>query len=527
MPSKLPALGLACSLSLVTSVLLQAVQDTPSFRASTRLIEVSVVVTARDHAPVPGLTAADFQIFDDGKPQKVELFSIDARTTAPPAAAASPAGEFTNALGDVGSVTIILFDQLNTPDADRLFARRHVIKFLEGLRSDERVGLYVLDGFGVLRVIHDFTSDTASLVRAIATLRGGASLPIDAAADAARLSAELANLFADGDGDAGTREMQAHFGGGRSVYTIDALESIGHHLSGVQNRKNLIWVTSGFAVHMFNAVGRSAPREINRATRSLSDANVAVYGIDARGLIASFGSNGKVAPPTLSMVQTNQDILHSVAEQTGGRAFVNTNDIQGVIRRAADDAKMTYVLGYYPTDGRWDGRFHHISVKVNRPGVDVRHREGYFAVATASQARSHRTQALTAAVVSPITANGLGLTARVDPVAGRPSEYRLTVGVQPGGIALERRGTESFGAVDVVVAQVRADGAEGRSLEKRIDINVPDDRLPQFQRDGVTVDHTFTLAPTAARLRVVVRDVRTGTVGALGVSRQQLLALPR
>jgi hypothetical protein len=148
-------------------------------------------------------------------------------------------------------------------------------------------------------------------------------------------------------------------------------------------------------------------------------------------------------------------------------------------------------------------------------------------VATEKQASSQRAEALNAAVVSPMNASALGMTLRIDPVGSKSAEYRLTIGIQPGAIALERRGDESRGAVDVVVAQVRADGAEGRSLEKRVDISVSDERLPRFLREGVTIDHTFTLVPSAERLRVIVRDVRTGAIGAIGVSRQQLEAIEK
>ena len=146
-------------------------------------------------------------------------------------------------------------------------------------------------------------------------------------------------------------------------------------------------------------------------------------------------------------------------------------------------------------------------------------------MATEKQASSQRSAAISAAVASPINASALGLTLRVDPVEGRPSDYRLTIHVQPGAIALEPRAGESRGAIDVIVAQVRADSAEGRSLEKRVDITVSDDRLPHFKRDGMNLDHTFTLVPSADRVRVVVRDARTGAVGAISVSRQQLEAL--
>jgi VWFA-related protein len=515
---------------VATAALIAGQPDRPSFRSGTRLIEVSVVVTNRDRGPAPGLTADDFEIFDNGKPQKVELFSIEAGSAAAPVPAPPPPErgprEFSNDLAGIGGVTIVLFDRLNTPDRDWMRARQHVIRFLERIGPGDRVGLYVLDGMGVLRVLHDFTSDAGALLRAISGLRGDASLPLAAEADAGRLGTELAALLTDGERDAGSREMAAHFQGNRAVHTIDALESIGHHLSGIQNRKNLIWVSAAFPLSVFQRIGRSPVAEINRATRSLNDGNVALYAVDARGLIPTFtGVPGNHTVTTLSMVQGNQDILLSLSEQTGGRAFLNTNDIQGAIRRAADDARMTYVLGYYPADDRWDGRFHRINVKVKRPGFDVRHRQGYFAVATLKQADSQRTAALNAAVVSPIDASALGLTVRVEPVTGKPSDYRLTIRVQPSAIALERRDGASLGALDVVVAQVRPDGAEGRSLQQQYEVRVPDDRLPQFQRQGVSVDHTFTLTPTAERLRVVVRDVRTGAIGAIGVSRQQLEAI--
>ena len=531
MPSGRSAACLAAALSILAAPLLHAgQQDRPAFRSKTRLIEVSVVVTARDRNPVPGLTADDFQIFDDGKPQKVEMFSIEAGSAAAPAAPPStrPVREFSNDIADIGSVTIILFDQLNTSDSVRMYARQHVARFLEQINPQDRVGLYVLGGNGLLRVVHDFTSDASSLVRAVSSLRGDTSLALAAEEDAARLEAELTSLLTDEGPGNGLRAMREHYEGNRSVDTIDALESIGRYLSGVQNRKNLIWVSSGFPLQAFNYRGRSPTREINRATRSLNDANVALYTVDARGLIPAFvGIPGKLTMTTLSMVQTNQDILRSASEQTGGRAFLNTNDIQGAIRRAADDARMTYMLGYYPTDDGWDGRFHRIVVKVDRPELEVRHRRGYFAVATEKQASSHRAAALNAAVVSPINASALGMTLRIDPVAGTASEYRLTVRVQPGAVVLERRGDASRGAIDVVVAQVRADGAAGRSLEKRVDISVSDQRLADFRREGMTLDHTFMLMPAAERLRVVVRDVRTGAIGAIGVSRQQLQAIGR
>jgi VWFA-related protein len=530
---------IAATLAALAAPLLEAGRQDPlSFRSNTRLVELSVVVTDRDQNAVPGLTAGDFQIFDDGKPQKVELFSVEGSRTAAPAPPAPPrpAREISNKLPSTGSVTIILYDQLNTSEVARMNVREHVARFLEQIRPDDRVGLYVLGGDGVLRVAHDFTSDARALVRAVSRLRGNVSTALAGEQDGARLDAEIAELFgretaaprpAPGQmGESPGTAMQRHFQGVRAVATVDALESIGHHLSGVQNRKNLIWVSSGFPLEAFGYRGRSKVREINRATRALNDANVALYTVDARGLLPGLsGVPGNQTFTTLSMVAENQDVLQSVAEDTGGRAFLNTNEIQGSVRRAADDARMTYVLGYYPANEIWDGRFHRVEVKVNRPRVEVRHRKGYFAVASEKQAIAERAAALQAAVASPIGASGLGLTLRIDPVAGRPSAYRLMVRVEPDGIALERRGGESRGALDVIVAQIRADGADARSFDDRVDISLSGERLRLFLRDGLRIEHTVTLMPVAERLRIVVRDARTGAIGAIGVSRQQFEAI--
>ena len=206
-------------------------QERPSFRSGTRLVEVSVVVTRRDQTPVSGLTADDFQVFDEGKPQKVELFSIEqgARAVPPSPRPTETPREFSNEVDTKGSVSIIFFDQLNTSDAARMYAREHLVRFLEQITPDDRVGLYVLDGLGQVRVLHDFTSDAGALMRAIAGLRGPTSLPMAVEEDAARLQSELAGLLEDGEQDSGSREMRTHFGGNRAVWTIDAIESVAHH----------------------------------------------------------------------------------------------------------------------------------------------------------------------------------------------------------------------------------------------------------------------------------------------------------
>lgn len=320
--------------------------------------------------------------------------------------------------------------------------------------------------------------------------------------------------------------MREHFLGVVAIRTIDALESIARHLAGVRGRKNLIWVSAGFPLDAFDYRGRTRTTEISRATRALNDANVAIYTVDARGLIGAFSSPASAPIQSfakLSSVTTDQeDILRSVAEQTGARSFLNTNDINGAVRRAVDDSRLTYVLGYYPSNDRSDGRFHQVRVKVNRPGLEVRHREGYYAVPTQKQAHAQRSGALLTAVQSPLDASGLAFTVRIDPTGTKPSEARLTLRLNPGSIALDQRGDAWTGAVDVIVAQVRADGTAVRSFDSTIDVGVSSDRLPQITRDGFSIVSTVSVLPDAEQLRIVIRDVRTGNIGAVGIPAKQV-----
>jgi hypothetical protein len=162
---------------------------------------------------------------------------------------------------------------------------------------------------------------------------------------------------------------------------------------------------------------------------------------------------------------------------------------------------------------------------VNRPGLDLRHREGYFAQPTQKQVQAQRSAALLAAIHSPIDASGLGFTVRVDPTGEKQSEARLTVRLDPGSVPLEQRDDRWIGKLDLVVAQLRADGTAVRSVENSIEISVTKDGLAQVTRDGVNAIVTVAVLPDAHHLRVVVRDVKTGNLGGVGIPAKQVRAI--
>jgi VWFA-related protein len=520
----------------LTAVLLAAVvaapQERPTFRVTTRLVQVSVVVQDRDGKPVTGLTAADFQLLDGGQQQRIVHFAIDGAEASsaagdrPSAAPVPGAVEFTNRTVERSSATMILFDRLNTPAADQLFARRHLLAFLRQIRSDDRVGIYVLDG-GTIQVLHDFSNDAASLVRAVARYDVATSREVDAAETAPPDLPSTGSAAVDAAFQAAldrlTAEMTAHFNGIRSDATIAAFEAIAGRLASVEGRKSLIWITSGFPLDGL-ARGTNITTKIQQATRPLNDANVAVYAVDARGLVGAFtyGPRGVPMATTLSRVHTNLDVLQIAAEETGGRAFHNTNDIQASVRRAVDDGRVAYTLGYYPSHGKWNGTFRAIKVRVNRPGVSVRHRRGYLAGAAPRDAESQRARAIDAAIRNPLEATAIPLTARVHRDTQTPAQLRLNIRVDASALGFDHADEHWTTKLNVVVAQKLADGTTIKDVDRTIEVRLRQDRYDDARTRGLTIDAAAMPHASMQRLHIIVQDASTGSVGSIVVPRDRI-----
>jgi VWFA-related protein len=162
--------------------------------------------------------------------------------------------------------------------------------------------------------------------------------------------------------------------------------------------------------------------EIDRTVRAVNNAKLAIYPVDARGLMTSpqfsaeRSGNANRRPPKMPAPapgSKNQDTMRELASRTGGRAYVNTNDLNKAIRDAIQDTRVTYTLGFYPSGEKFGGKFHELKVKVDRPGANLRYRKGYFDFAEQPQDAKVRKAELSDAVWSPMEASGLGLIVQV------------------------------------------------------------------------------------------------------------------
>jgi VWFA-related protein len=537
----------------------------PVLRVNTHLVQVNVIVNDKRGNPITGLTKEDFVLLDNKKPQEIHLFS--AETNLPreqPPAPLSP-DTYSNRLSEQAnvsaSVTVVLLDALNTEFADQGLTRKQVLKFLEHLRPQDRVALYWLGNN--LYVLSEFTSDVASLRGALNRSAGESNRDL-AESNVDYLSTNSPNSSLPAGIPAGQTSSRAAF---RSAFdqrvanestknrvrlTTAALIAIAHHLGSLAGRKNLVWVSGAFPFSLgqekfdlnwaSDTGGGSFAGEIARAAQALTDAGVAVYPVDARGLLGNgltaAGDYSEAPPPEFSgegdehlpsrVAPGNLETMKVLAERTGGKAFYGSNNLSEAIRHAIDDARMTYTLGFYPASAKWDGTFHSIKVRVNIPGVEVRSRTGYFALPDSVQTPPKSVQAIISqTAISQLDATGIGLRVHIQP-ASEAGEQAVNVDLHldPHDIHLEQNNGLWTGTLQAVFLELNSRGEIIQVLDESLQLTLPQNVYEQTLNNGLKNTKHIRILPGAIQLCVVLRDPLNGNIGSLSVPLTKYLPAP-
>ena len=389
-------------------------------RVTTRMVVVDVVVTDGSGHPITDLKRDNFEVRENGKPQKIvgfgfqhppELSSGTESSYKPPPAL--PPGVYTNLrdlAGVTGPPTILLVDALNTQLKDQMYLRQQLVKYLEHVEPRRNVAIYTLGTR--LRLIQDFTNDPDLLHEALKKVSGQSSLfnqepqtfeeefPGLDTDSSNQQEAQMAQGLKDFEAEqqAFQRDIQVRM-------TLDAMNQLAHNVAGYQGRKNLVWLSGSFPLTIFPDETSNRPfatvRQYGddlRKTAALFSANqIAVYPVDARGLVGNFmpdashsgaayarSSGGARMARDMQQaslaLSTSHDTMNELASQTGGRAFYNRNDIDHAIALSVAEGSTYYSLAYYPEDKDLNGKFRKIEIKLDRRGLQARYRKGYFAV---------------------------------------------------------------------------------------------------------------------------------------------------
>jgi VWFA-related protein len=572
------AAGLLCAaVNLPAQAPLVSQSSGATIRSTTRLVQVNVIVE-RKGKPVTGLTKEDFTITDQNQPQKIASFTevmnepaagtSKTQATSPPQSnslsqtISPPTGStFSNRPsseeGVPSSVTVILLDALNTSFQELGNAREEIKNFLRQIEPRDQVALYGLSS--QLFVIHGFTSDAASLLQALDKNKTG-NVYNPSASDV------MPSQTGDTDLDAFITAASQHAADmqtlNRAEFTANVIAAIANSLAAIPGRKNLVWVSGGFPFKIgtgtikddpqgkngdgapgpSNSVAyRSFQKEVEAAAEAVNNANLAIYPVDARGLIGAQNFSAEVHSRTPTNQRTrrptavqqvapprdNFDTMNELADRTGGRAFYNANDIQGSIRRAIDDSRDTYVLEYYPTGVEWDGTFHAIKVGVKQSGVTVRSRSGYFALGDPAADPMRVEQMVQDALSSPFEDSELGIsveTSAAGTSATGAARINVQVRVDPARVRFHQGGDKWLDDIEIICAQYSADGKPINGNKQTVNVSLSQAEYEESLRTGVRVARGVSIRDGAVKLRVVVHDIGSGSVGSVDVPLAAILA---
>jgi len=538
----------------------------PTLRVTTHLVLVDVVVTDKQGKAVPNLHADDFIVEENGKQQKIA--SISSPAEKPPAPPELPPGIYSNKpqyRSPGGPITLMLLNALNTPFTDQAYARRQMLEFVkEQFKPGDRMAVFALTGG--LSVMQDFTSDPQTLYSALQRYNpqtqafADSNRPLTSVSNNPSAGNAVSSLdpstapFTDNSASATLRGGQAAvaianaqaalqaFEGAqvgyaqdqRAVMTLNALNSIARILGGLPGRKNLIWVTGDLPFSFIpedramsqeeieeaqsgintrrvaqHAAGTLAEQfrqahaeEIREVAARLASAQVAVYPVDARGL-------------SISTNIDSQETMRDMARETGGRAYVNQNEIKVGVERAFADESAAYTIAYYPENKKYDGKYRSIKVKVKSGGVEIQHRHGYYAIDPTQMKGYNPQQEVAAALGDAAPATMVSFMAQVKPPATNsvPGKLGVTFLVDASTLTAEDAGGGKHMNAVFYATIFSPTGKRVADNTQRVDQTFDANTYQQILQKGMVLH--MDMDPQPGQIRLAVQDARTGLVGTI------------
>jgi VWFA-related protein len=476
-------------------------------------VVLDVVVTDKAGKPVDDLTEKDFQIFEDGKQQRIRSLEAPSAHQLPPASAAAGASAVFDPARPASfghsPVDILVLDQLNTHFADSSFARRSLHDYLAGqpaLLLQPTTLLSVYDNR--FKLLQAFTRDRDALLRALA------AAPTEYAW----------KLEVNGNADYGPIE--------RLDQSLRALEDIAQSYARIPGRKSLIWVGGGFPTIDPTSIDSRDAREVKdtlqHVTDALLDARLTLYAIDPSSSAASvteitdidqqaFAQAAGDALSGASDPFNASDDFDRLGPVTGGRVIRGKNDIAQQIASSVDLGANFYTIAYTPSStSEAAAQYRKISVVCLRAGLTATTRSGYYAGAT-RQGRSAGTAAydLTTAAESTIALNGLRVTVEPDTSPNAPPSTYI---VRTGAADLTWEPQPDGSATAWVYVMAASLDAKNKMLSHTLQGMIASAKPGVDLRDAArTADFQFTVspAPKSTTLRFIVRDSTTGRMGSV------------
>lgn len=504
---------------------------TANFEASTQLVIETVNVKDKSGAPVEGLTANDFMVTEDGMPQSIKFFEYQKLPTDPAPAlpdingvepfAKLPKTQIsTEKPGNIRyrdrRLLALYFDMSAMPPADQLRAFDAADKFIRTqMTSADLMAIMAYQG-GAVEVLQDFTDDRDRLLRIVETLTVGED----------QNSGDTSDDVTSADTGAAFGQDDTEFNIFNTDRQLAALQTAAKMLSHLNEKKALIYFASGLNL---NGVNNQAQLHatINDAIR----AGVSLWPIDARGLVAqaplgdaSKGSpggiamyNGQSALTFASNFQRSQDTLYALAADTGGKALLDYNDLTRGMVQAQKAFSSYYIIGYYTTNAKLDGKFRRIKITLNQTlTASLDYRQGYYAgkeFGKFNAADKERQLEDALMLEDPITE--LTMALEVDYFQLNGAEYFVPLVVKIPGreLALAKRKGAELTLLDFIGEVKDSYGTTMQNVRDKMSIKLSDSTAAELATKPIEYDTGFTLLPGKYKLKFLARDAETGRIG--------------
>jgi VWFA-related protein len=516
-----------------------------TFTANTSLVIIDANVRDKSGKVIPDLKKSDFTVLEDGKPQTISVFEFqklegdsllapvpaikpiaDAKATVTPVAPKAPAAAPTATSAapiirfqDRRLVALLFdFSSMQVPEQSRI--QQAALKFVREQMKAADVVAILSASTGPVKIVQDFTTDKDRLEEVIKGFTIGAA-------------SELAGVAGNGGDDTTGEDTGTAFNADETEFNIfntdkqlATLGTAAKMLAAFPEKKALLYFSSGISKSGFDNQA-SLEAAVNQAKRS----NVSIYPIDARGLVASApaGDAGSASSRGTSALtggqmqsqrdsfNDSQETLSTLANDTGGKLFVDDNDLALGMEKARDDIASYYIIGYYSTNVKMDGKYRRVQIKLN-PELQAKidYRSGYFGQKefkkfTNADKEDQLAQALM--LGDPLT--DLSLTAELDYFRLAKDRYFIPFAVKIPGSEIALAKSKGHAQTEFeFIGQIRDSHDKLVSaMRDGIKVKLSDETAAQLASRPVAYDTGFSLPPGKYSLKFLARENETGKMG--------------
>ncbi|HEY3742747.1 MAG TPA: VWA domain-containing protein [Bryobacteraceae bacterium] len=499
-------------------------EGAPTFKSSSQLVVETVNVKDKDGKPVEGLTAKDFVVTENGIAQTIsflEYQKLEDQPAAPMTAKIAPAPRLAHSAiaperpGDIHykdrRLIALYFDLSSMPVEDQIRAFTAAEKFVRTQMTPVDLVAVMLYTTGSVQILQDFTTDREKILTQLQTLIVGE----------------------DEDAPQDTSDKGAAFGQDDSEFNIfytdrqlAALQTATQMLGTLNEKKTMVYFASGLRLN-----GTNNMAQLHATINSALRAGVALYPVDARGLIAmapmgdaTTGSpggsqmySGGGAIAMANNFRRSQDTMWTLGADTGGKALLDFNDLTRGIVEAQKAFSSYYILGYYTNNSTLDGKFRRIKITLNNGlTASLDFRQGYYAGKVFKKfTTADKERQLEEALMLEDPVTELTIAMEIDYFQLNRAEYFVPVSVKiPGSeLALARKGGADHTLIDFV-GEIKDDyGTTISNVRDHVDIKLTGTTAAELSKRPIEYDTGFTLLPGKYKLKFLARDAETGRIG--------------